>query len=345
LIRQQLPEFIRSDYDTFVTFIEAYYAWMDQTGNAMDLAKNMPSYIDLDTTLTDFVAYFMKQFLPLFPPDRLTNPTFFIQHAKEFYRAKGTAKSVKLLFRLLYNQDIDLFYPKDSVIRSSSSGWTKTPSLRLDPTMWTVQRADGFSTKYRALDTSRNVTIQAVYLNDVLQGGGYSHSPNEPWITFTSVIGGDTQIKIVYSGSQLLGLFDTNTIVVKMVGQVSGASAISETLQQITSEGITQLDMLVSSPKGTFTQYEIVKGRWTYDVGAGAYLDIYGRLISYLSGIIITNGGLGYNVGDPVIISGGFPANAATAVVDSVFSALISNITILTGGAGYQPGKIGRAHV
>ena len=339
LVRQQLPEFIRSDFDTFSVFVESYYAWMDETGNAIDLSKNIPNYMDLDRSIDGFIQYFTKQFLPLFPPDRLSNPTFFIQHAKEFYRAKGTAKAVRLLFRLLYNQDIDVFYPKTAVLRASTSGWTAEPSLRLDPTMWTIQIADGFSFRYRALDHSRGVTIVAVYVNTVLQVGNYSHSPNEPWITFTAPPGGEYEVKIVYTGSELTDLFDTNAIIVRMVGQTSGASAITETLQAVTTDTIPQLDLAVSSPLGTFAQAELVKGRWVYDTTTHAYVDIYGRLVSYLSSITLTDGGLGYNVGDPVIVSGGAPANTATAVVDAIFSALISNITVVQGGVGYQPGQ------
>ena len=306
LIRQQLPEYIRNDYDTFVEFVSAYYEWMDQSGNAVNLSKNIPAYMDLDTSLNDFITYFIKQFLPLFPPDLLSNPTFFIQHAKEFYRSKGTAKAVRLLFRLLYDQDIEVFYPKESVLRASSSGWTNTPSLRMDPTLWTIQYGDGANRRFRALDTSIGATV-TVYLNAVLQVSGYNHSPNEPYIIFTAAPGANVEVKVEYIGEELIDLFDTNEIVVRWVGQISGASGISETLQQVVDSGITQMDMRVSKPLGTFTQFELVKGRWTYDIDTQEHIDIYGRLISYLVDIIIVEGGLNYNVGDPVIVTGGNP--------------------------------------
>lgn len=342
LVRQQLPEFIRSDYDTFVTFVEAYYAWMDQTGNAIDLSKNIPTYMDLDSTLDGFIQYFVNQFLPLFPPDRLSNPTFFVQHAKEFYRTKGTAKAVRLLFRLLYGQDIDVFYPKDNILRASTSGWTSTPSLRLDPTMWTIQFGDGTTTRFRALETSM-VTTPSVYFDGVLQSSGYRHSPNEPYLIFDTAPTDGVEIKVTYPGEQLTGLFDTNSIVMRMTGESSGATVVTETLQEIVEDTVTQMDLRVSSPRGTFTQFEVVSGRWVYDVDAGLYVDIYGRLVSYLSSITLIDGGLAYNVGDPVIITGGFPANNATAVVESIFSALISNITVVDGGVGYQAGQ--RAYI
>lgn len=338
-IRQQLPEFIRNDYDTFVTFVEAYYAWMDQSGKVMDLSKKMPDYFDLDTSLNSFITYFTKQFLPLFPADRVSNPAFFIQHAKEFYRAKGTSNAVKLLFRLLYGQDIDVFYPKESVLKASTSGWTNTPSLRLDPTMWTIQTGDGANVRFRALDTSRGANA-TVYVNDVLQASGYRHSPNEPYLIFDTAPVANAVIKVTYPGADLIDLFSTNEIVVKMVGQTSGATAISESLQSIIADEVTQLDLRVTKPVGTFTQYEVVKGRWTYNANTSAYIDIYGRLVSYLSSITIVDGGLGYNVGDVVVISGGYPTTPATAVIDAIYSALISNIVVTDGGVGYQAGQL-----
>jgi hypothetical protein len=180
-----------------------------------------------------------------------------------------------------------------------------------------------------------------VYINGVLQMNNVNYylSPNIPYLVFTVAPTLGAVIKVTYPGLQLTGLFDTNTVRAKFIGQTSGASAISETLQQVTEDGLTQMDLQVSKPLGTFTQFEIVKGTWTYDVANRLSIDIYGQLVSYLKDIKIGNKGLGYNVGDTVVITGGYPTTPATAIVDSIYSALISNITVLQGGAGFQPGQ------
>lgn len=339
LIKQQLPEFVRNNYDTFVDFVEAYYAWMDTEGQVMDLSKKLPSAIDLDASLTAFIEHFTTQFLPLFPQEQLTRPEFLIQHAKEIYRNKGTDASVKLLFRLLYGQDITVFYPQTSVLRASTSGWSNSASLRMDTTMWTEQTANGMDVRFRALDTSRGATT-SVYVNGILQSSGLRHSPNEPYIIFDVAPVSNATIKVDYSGADLIDLFQTGVIVVRFIGQSSGASAISETLQQIISDGINQLDLIVSKPLGSFSQSEILKGKWTYDVDAKLSINIYASLISHLSYINITDGGQSYNVGDVVPISGGFPSTPTTAIIDDVFNALISNIAVIRGGVGYQAGQL-----
>jgi len=52
LVPYQLPEFIRDnpDYTNFVSFLQAYYEWMEQSGNVMDLSKNLLNYRDVDNT-------------------------------------------------------------------------------------------------------------------------------------------------------------------------------------------------------------------------------------------------------------------------------------------------------
>lgn len=339
LIRQQLPEFVRNNYDTFVTFVSAYYEWMDSSGQVMNLSKSLPDAIDMDASLDNFISHFTTQFLPLFSEQQLSKPEFFIQHAKELYRTKGTEKSIKLLFRLLYGQDIEVYYPHTSVLRASTSGWANSASLRLDSTMWTSELANGSTTRFRALDHSRGVTA-ALYVNGVLQSSGFRHSPNEPYIIFDTAPAANAEVKITYNGVDLIDLFETREIIVRFIGQSSGASVISESLQQITQDGSVQLDLLVSNPIGAFSQSEVIKGKWTYDISTGSFINIYARLISYLSYITVTEGGQSYNVGDVVTITGGFPQNAATAIIDSVFTDLISNIRVVRGGVGYQAGQL-----
>jgi hypothetical protein len=50
LVNSQLPEFIRSDYTTFVTFIESYYKFLEQDQGALEIVQNARSYNDIDTT-------------------------------------------------------------------------------------------------------------------------------------------------------------------------------------------------------------------------------------------------------------------------------------------------------
>ena len=133
LVPYQLPEFIRDnpDYSNFVLFIQAYYEWLEETGNVTDRTKNLLNYKDVDATTSEFINYFYNDFLSYFPKNILANKSEVLKIAKELYQSKGTPASFQFLFRTLYNSDVDFFYTKDVVLKSSSGKWYVAKSLRL----------------------------------------------------------------------------------------------------------------------------------------------------------------------------------------------------------------------
>lgn len=133
LIPSQLPGFIREnpDYNNFVSFVQAYYEWMETNGQVLDRAQNLLNYKDIDSTTNDFIDYFINDFLQYFPQDALISKSSAVKVARQLYQSKGTPASYQFLFRILYNSDFDLFYTKDAVLRASDGKWYVAKSLKL----------------------------------------------------------------------------------------------------------------------------------------------------------------------------------------------------------------------
>jgi hypothetical protein len=133
LVPYQLPEFIRDnpDYSNFVLFLQAYYEWLEQTGNVSDRSKNLLNYKDADATTNEFVQYFYNDFLQYFPSEILANKTEVLKIAKQMYQAKGTPASFQFFFRALYNSDVEYFSTKDVVFKASAGKWYVSKSLKL----------------------------------------------------------------------------------------------------------------------------------------------------------------------------------------------------------------------
>jgi hypothetical protein len=192
LVAQQLPEFIRDNesYETFVSFIEAYYQWLEtsQTANSANViatstgegvtygAKNLLNYSDVDSTLDEFVQYFIKDFLPYIPEDALTDKRKLLKIAKDFYLAKGTEKSYKFLFRALYNSDAEIFNTADVVLKASDGKWIISKSLRInsaDPNFLLINNLKLFgetSQSYATVDyASSTVDKTEIFISDIFR--------------------------------------------------------------------------------------------------------------------------------------------------------------------------------
>jgi hypothetical protein len=125
LAAQQLPEFVRAEYPTFVAFVEAYYEFLDNQG--VDLKEIR----DIDSTLDEYIKYFKAELAHNYPvvSTETNSERFLLKHIKEQYLAKGSESSYKLLFRLLYGKDVFIDYPGRQMLRVSDGRWTQDVSI------------------------------------------------------------------------------------------------------------------------------------------------------------------------------------------------------------------------
>ena len=151
LVKNQLPEFIRSDYSLFVTFIEAYYQFLEQDQGALELVQNAKSYNDIDVTAESFVNYFLANYAQNIPHSVLTNKRLIIKRVRDLYESKGSEISFKLLFQLLYNEPVSLSYPYDNVLRASAGTWVQKTTVRV---LMSEGSAEDIADRY--LDLTKN---------------------------------------------------------------------------------------------------------------------------------------------------------------------------------------------
>ncbi len=132
-VESQLPEFIREGSPQFTAFLKAYYSWMEQGNVAPVIAqsKSLMSFKDIDETTDQFIQYYLNDFLPYFPNDIVLDKRKLIKIARDFYTRKGSLESVQFLFRVLYNQDIDIYLPKNHILRASDGKWNLPQALQL----------------------------------------------------------------------------------------------------------------------------------------------------------------------------------------------------------------------
>jgi hypothetical protein len=127
-----LPEFVAVDHAIFSDFIKAYYEWLEKSGNPVYTSRRFLEYIDIDRTLDDFIPYFLSTYAPFLPDTMESGADLksIIPHMMEFYEKKGTKESLKFFFRMLFNVDIELFYPKLKLVKSSDGRWTERSIIK-----------------------------------------------------------------------------------------------------------------------------------------------------------------------------------------------------------------------
>jgi hypothetical protein len=138
LVAEQFPDFYKEEGPKFLAFMEAYYEYLETTGKMTDAIRNLQSYQDISTTTDDFLQYFITTFLPNVPLDIAADKRLFVKNIIEGNLARGTLAAYKLLFRALYNEEVELNYPSDQILKVSDGDWRKERYLvsSYDPTTY-----------------------------------------------------------------------------------------------------------------------------------------------------------------------------------------------------------------
>ena len=102
-IASQFPSIYREEGSFLVDFIEAYYQHLDAK---MD--RDIPKLKDIDTTLTTFLIYYKKKYLSDLPIDTVVDTRFIVKHITDIYKRKGTQEALELVFRLFFDEDIEV---------------------------------------------------------------------------------------------------------------------------------------------------------------------------------------------------------------------------------------------
>lgn len=152
LVKSQVPDFVRADHALFVEFLEYYYKFLEQDGQLQYVTKNFQNFLDVDiikqdvdhailegefgnvNEATDYHIFLQKlydNYTNLIPDSILADKTLLLKHAREFYRTRGTEKSIRFLMRALYNEEIEFYYPKTDILRASAGKWFVEKSLNV----------------------------------------------------------------------------------------------------------------------------------------------------------------------------------------------------------------------
>jgi len=133
VVPRQFPAHFRESESLLIPFIEAYYEWMEQDGGVVYDTAKLLDFRDVDKTdMGRFEQFFRDEFLPSIPTEALADKALLVKHIRSFYRARGTEKSYKFLFRLLYNEDVAISYPSDQILRPSDGIWVKRRIMKVD---------------------------------------------------------------------------------------------------------------------------------------------------------------------------------------------------------------------
>lgn len=359
VVEDQLPDFIRADHPTFVNLIKKYYEYLELEGKTVDVGKKLYDYMDVDSTRADLLKYFKSQIIPNFPEETELSTEKVIKASREFYSKKGTPGSFKFIFKTLYNQDIDIYFPKEDILRASDGKWKLPQALRLAFSDTLTLIANGnvnvFVTTSTTVNSNGiNLVAEGITANSFIQIGSEKRkvinvSPSSMNVE-VPFAGNTSNATILYNTAKLYKVtlseyvdFDVNLIERRQgIGETSRTTCtIERAIQTVDKEtGREIVEVYVSNVKRLFDAGENLVVEY---VENGVTKTFKSKIISVISNLNLFRNRFGvvqtgrkYRTGDPVVLFGGLAdtpdATKAVAYVNNVSTGSIESISVLREG-------------
>ncbi len=122
-VNEQVPSFVRQNHPQFVEYLKTFYEFLEQPLEPVGRIVSLSDITDVDFTTDEFFTLFKSTYLAPFPEEFEADRAMVVKRVKDLYAAKGTIPSIRLLFRILYCEEIEIFLPKTKILRASDGKW------------------------------------------------------------------------------------------------------------------------------------------------------------------------------------------------------------------------------
>lgn len=363
-IESQLPRFYQEEGENFILFIKAYYEWMETEsvdhqipdGGPVSESRELLGYRDIDETLTKFLIHFQEKYLYGIPFKTITSKRFLLKHILDVYRSKGTIQCYRLLFKLVYGEDVEIYLPGKDILRASDGIWKEPRYIELSDSpvladyvgktvVGVTSGASAVVENYvRENFSGKNSSI--LYISNIHPAGA-DFKVDEPVV----IKGQESNTAAIAEAPHILGSLDYIEIFsggqsFKLGDVFKIASNDLDTGKRI-SEGVEGMVKVTETAIGYGSLYfNILDGGWGFTANASTFTyrgvrDNYGQGASFQVGAIISPRDITYNtdlICDIVDVntainatSYGFTNNPGANIVSAIGSNLSLNAISYTG--------------
>ena len=271
-------------------------------GNPIQNIQQLLAYADIDNTTFTFFDKFKASFLESLP-ESITddiNIRNLIKSVKDLYEARGTEEGHRLFFRILFDQESSLLYPRDNMMKLSDGQWGTDYLMRV--------REDGNSDFSQLV--GKTITGASSGATAVVQG------------VTKFIYGADVIAELNLDRGTIVGTFDSGSASLLLMESGEHLVTEGEVGQNVREEGSlgelvtgvsNTLDLEITARVVGITNSISLSSRGQYyrvndpihfsidqDVSVGVKGEVRSVGTGGVTGVYVENGGTGYTMSDVV---------------------------------------------
>lgn len=329
VIQKAVPDFVAADYPVFLEFVNAFTHFLEEKrvtttepampdyglvandatevtstyGGPAYETRKLPEYRDVCTTLDEFRPHFLNLFAKNWPQHAHIPSELFIKSLRQFYQKKGTVETVSWFFRAMFNQEAEVYFPREDVLRASDGTWVARFTIKVRiPEGYTDYDDADVHTYYvgqRIVTATGAAQVERVVTKYIGQSHGQRLVVHELTLKFGTVVG------TFYHGQDVYNIDSTDVVHTEIISVIS------------------EIEVNSGGSNYEIGDYVDVSEGPGMGEGYGAWGLVSRITNTAISGVEVLDGGDGYVTGIPVNFVSIYGTNAAAYVDEIIYGNIL----------------------
>ena len=192
-IDELVPDHVESSFPDLVNFLKTYALYLERQNksgfylNALDIQR------DIDFVENELLTELQNEIGIAIPRDFATNPRMFYKRLVEFYKSRGTPESITSFFRMIFDDEVETYFPFVDILNPSDGDWTdQTAAIIADRTAFTPVNTFTISGTPTVTPANNDANNPALFDDDVVF---VNNTYQTPGTDYTEEVYSDTTTK------------------------------------------------------------------------------------------------------------------------------------------------------
>jgi hypothetical protein len=123
-VSTSLPEHVTYNSPDLEVFLQKFLEFMETENKSLFYLNTIEENRDIDLTGEEFLSRIQNEIGQPVPREFTAEPRLLYKHLTELYRSRGTKDSIKAFFRFFYDDEVEIYFPKDDLFAPSDGKWS-----------------------------------------------------------------------------------------------------------------------------------------------------------------------------------------------------------------------------
>lgn len=258
-VESLIPLELRERAQALIDLLQDYYTHLNEKGQTSYAINLINNERDLDLADEEYLDLIQKEIAISIPKVLLADKVTLYKNLMRYYSVRGSTESVQLFFKILFNDNVEVYYPKNSMLIPSSGTWDKNYTASAYISLYDQTKSDHFEI-YSRSGTGTFEIGEHLY-------GATSHAETVVRSVTEEASGDEYGVDGIVSGQYQ---FEKGETIIGETALTMGNYSVSESVSGTTTAASATVDAIVDDAtvdllpvSGTFTTSDYLLGATT----------------------------------------------------------------------------------